>query len=434
MIKKILLLVMLAAFAAVATEALSQSPSASSQPATGAGAPTSNKITPPVSGSSGKNDAVTPTTTKDFAKDATESPSSKSPSSKSPSSGKDASKETSSTKTVPTSTVTPGNPSAPKSVVVERAVITLINDNRVPATEAGMILGPLPVEEGSSVEKDELVAQIDNRSTLAKQKIAEAEYQGAKAQSENDAEVEVAEAAINVAEQEYQMSKEIRDKNPQAVSLSQLRKDKFNWEKALAQKKQATNEKHIAGLTANAKYAQYEAASIELDLRQVKAPFKGEVVEVMKRPGDWVTAGEAIMHVVGLDRVRVKGFVFAGGEGGVSPADVAGKDVTIEVDAAGGKKATVKGRIGFASPVLVGVGTTRQFAVWAEVDNEKTTDPVTKQVVWKLQPGSVAKMTIDMSPSRPQATSTRTQSYKPVTGEDKSDAKKSDTKKSKREF
>jgi multidrug efflux pump subunit AcrA (membrane-fusion protein) len=310
----------------------------------------------------------------------------------------------------------------------------LINDNKVPATEAGMLLGPMPVDEGARVEKNDLVAQIDNRSTLAKQNIAHSEYLGAKAQSENEAEIEVAEAAINVAKQEYEMSKEIRAGNPQAVSKSQLNKDLFNYEKALAQKKQAVNEKKIAGLTANAKYAQYEAASIELDLRQIKSPFKGEVVEVMKRPGDWVTAGEPIMHVVGLDKVRVKGFVFASGENVASPADVFGKDVTIEVDAAGGKKATVKGKIGFASPVLVGVGTTRQFAVWAEVDNETTTDPVTKQITWKLQPGSVAKMTIDLSAPKVQPTSTRTQTYRPVTGDEKSESKKSETKKSKREF
>jgi len=36
--------------------------------------------------------------------------------------------------------------------------------------------------------------------------------------------------------------------------------------------------------------------------------------------------------------------------------------VTITVEAAGGKKASVKGTIGFASPVIEGVGTSRQFA------------------------------------------------------------------------
>jgi biotin carboxyl carrier protein len=430
------------------------------------GGPTPSKATPPVTSppvttTPGKSDPTpgksdgpapsvpaskdatpekSPSVTKDSVKDAKDA-SKETPSSKSTTTGKDAKeaskdlpssksgttgKDASSSKTVPTSTVTPP-PSSPKSLVVQRALVTLIHDNKVPATEAGMLMGPLPVEEGSSVDLDEQVAQIDNRSMLAKQKIAHSEYLGAKAQSENDAEVEVAEAAIKVSEEEYQMNIDIQKKNPAAVSASQVRKDKFNVDKARAQKKQAENEKHIAGLTANAKYAQYEAASIELDLRQIKAPFKGEVVEIMKRPGDWVTAGEAIMHIVGLDRVRVKGFVFSSGDEGASPVDVMGKDVKITVEGAGGKKATVNGKIGFASPVIEGVGTSRQFRVWAEVDNEKITDPVTKQVSWKLQPGSVATMTIDLSPPKPQPAATRT--FKPVTGDEKSESKKS-----KREF
>src|SRR4051794_6930548 len=101
------------------------------------------------------------------------------------------------------------------------------------------------------------------------------------------------------------------------------------------------------------------------------------------------------MHIVGLDRVKVKGFVLAGGENGSAPGDVFGKDVDITVESAGGKKHTVKGKIGFASPVIEGVGTSRQFRIWAEVQNEKVIDPVTKRVAWKVQPGSVATMTID---------------------------------------
>ena len=36
----------------------------------------------------------------------------------------------------------------------------------------------------------------------------------------------------------------------------------------------------------------------------------------MKNVGDWVTVGEPIMHVVGLDKVKVKGFVFVSGDSG----------------------------------------------------------------------------------------------------------------------
>jgi biotin carboxyl carrier protein len=426
MIKKIVLLLLLAGFVAIASDALSQSP-------TGGPAPT-NPAAPGSASPSARAPATSApsTSTSSTSKPATSSPSTGAPSlfpakdaskdsttSKTAPTGKDAS----STKTTPTSSVVAGSTPSSRLLTVERALITLFKDTKVPATEAGMLMGPFPVEEGSSVDKDELVAQIDNRATLAKQKITEAEYLAEKARSENEAELEVAEAAIKVSQQEYQMNMDIQKKNPAAVSESQIRKDKFNLEKSHAQKKQAVNEKHIAGLTANAKYAQYEAASIELDLRQIKAPFKGEVVEIMKKPGDWVTAGEPIMHIVGLDKVRVKGFVFASGDDAALPGEVIGKKVKITVEGLGGKKSSVDGIIGFASPYIEGVGSTRQFRVWAEVDNEKITDPATGHISWKLQPGTVATMTIDLAPNKPAAAA-KTQAFKPVTGDDKSPTKK----------
>jgi len=146
--------------------------------------------------------------------------------SKSAPTGKDAS----SSKTVPTSTVTPGSLSTPKTLVIERALVTLIDDNKVPATEAGMLM-EVPVKEGHSGEKNALVAQIDNRSTLAKQKIAEAEELAAQAHAANDAEVEVAESAILVSQEEWEQSKRIRASTPQAVPESQLRKDFFTTKK-----------------------------------------------------------------------------------------------------------------------------------------------------------------------------------------------------------
>src|SRR5207237_10197372 len=127
-----------------------------------------------------------------------------------------AGKETASSKTVPTSTVTPGSAPTPKTLVVERALVTLIYDNKVPATEAGMLM-EVPVKEGHSVEKGDLVSQIDNRSTLAKQRIAEAEELAAIAHAENDAEVEVAEAAILVSQEEWEQGKRIRASTRQGV-------------------------------------------------------------------------------------------------------------------------------------------------------------------------------------------------------------------------
>jgi macrolide-specific efflux system membrane fusion protein len=460
---------MLAATAIIVAEAIGQNPANQGQPGAAGAAPSLNPpantgtpstsqppapsaftpspttpssapaFTAPKTGEAAASKATLPSTTTPFSanpsttkvdpaatgKDA--------PKAKDSPTGKDsAAKDSSNSKTFATSTSVPpaassSTTSSRRELVLPRCLVTLINDNKLPASEAGM-LTEVNVKEGNSVEKDALVAVIDTRSTLAKQRIATAEVAAATAQAENTAEIEVADAAIEVAGAELQQSKDIRAKNASAVSLTQLRKDQFNYEKSIAQKKQAVNEHKIAGLTRNAKQAQLDAATIEIDLRQARSPFKGEVVEVMKNVGDWVTVGEPIMHIVGLDKVKVKGFVFVSGDNAASQEEVIGKDVKIAVETAGGKKHTVAGKIGFASPVIEGVGTSRQFRVWAEVDNKKSIDPITKQEIWELQPGSIATMTIDLAPPKPAAPATspaaaqdksgkgKVESYKPVTG------------------
>jgi multidrug efflux pump subunit AcrA (membrane-fusion protein) len=457
--RKILLVLMLAATAIIVAEAIGQNPAnqaqsgaaaaapslnppanastppttsqpTTSQPTTSQPpakqaftAPTPNPTAPPATASSTKTDATKSDPKADAAKSPTTSKTAPA------TSGKDAgAKDSSNSKTFSTSTSVPPaatSTTTPTSreLVLPRCLVTLKDDNKLPASEAGM-LTEVNVKEGHTVEKDALVAVIDTRSTLAKQRIAAAEVAAATAQAENEAEIEVALAAIEVARAELQQSEEIRRTNARAVSESQWRKDKFNLDKSLAQEKQARNEHKIAGLTRNAKQAQLDAASIEIDLRQARSPFKGEVVEVMKQVGDWVTVGEPIMHIVGLDKVKVKGFVFVSGENAASQEEVIGKDVKIAVETAGGKKRTIAGKIGFASPVIEGVGTSRQFRVWAEVDNQKTVDPITKQEIWDLQPGSIATMTIDLAPPKPAAPAVtpnpsgkgKVESYKPVTG------------------
>jgi len=159
-------------------------------------------------------------------------------------------------------------------ISVEDAFVTAIDEVRVPATETGMLM-TLHIVEGQSVEKEGLLAEIDNRSTLAKQRVAKADWDAAIAQAENTAELEVAKKAVEVSKAEYDSYNDIKSKQSQAVSASELRKYKFQWEKAIAQEKQAVNERLIAEKTAMAKQAQYDATTVDLDLRQIKAPFRG---------------------------------------------------------------------------------------------------------------------------------------------------------------
>ncbi len=284
-----------------------------------------------------------------------------------------------------------------RTISVEDALVTLIDDNKVPASDPGMITA-VHVKEGQSVEKGMIVVSIDNRETLAKKRIAQAELDAAKLQANSDAELEVAQKAVLVAQAELDAVHAIRKNQSDAVPLTEVRKLQFQLDRAMAQVKQATVEKSIAAETAGVKQAQLDAADIELDRRELKAPFKGQVVEVIKKVGDWVQPGEPVMHVMGLDRLRIQGAVLASQ---AAPSEVIGKPAVITVYGAGNRQHTLKGTVGFASPKIDGISASRQFRIWVDVDNEKVVDPVTKVESWKIEPGTSANMTIDLTPPPP---------------------------------
>ncbi|MEX2174659.1 MAG: HlyD family efflux transporter periplasmic adaptor subunit [Pirellulaceae bacterium] len=284
-----------------------------------------------------------------------------------------------------------------RTVEVKGALVTLIDDVRVPAQEAGRLMKVM-VKGGEIVPEGFVLAEIDNRDTIAKEKIAQGEYEVALATAASTAELEVAEYAVEVSKAEYDSNLEIREKNAGAVSLTELRKFKFQWQRALAQVKVAKSDLNVANLTTKIKEAQLEATANELARRQIKAPFQGEVNEVFRQVGEWVQPGEPIAYIVRFDRVRVKGFVYAKS---ASPVELIGKPVEITVISAGGKEKKVQGRIDFASSIIEGSGELREFRIWSEIDNEKYVDPVTKKEAWTIQPGASADMVIDLTPPPP---------------------------------
>lgn len=280
------------------------------------------------------------------------------------------------------------SPSRPAGVVnVPQALVTAIDDIQVPAREAGA-LSRLNVKGGELIEAGAIIGELDNRDSLARMKIAQAEFSAAKAQAESSAEVDAAVKASEVAKAEWDQLEDLRRKNPGAVSLTELRRASFQYERALAQIAVAKNDKVVAGHNAEAKTAQMGAIDVELERRKVLSPLNGQVIEVLKHNGEWCTPGESVVRVLRLDRLRIEGFVFASE---ASPGDVLGKPVDVIVFLPGAKprQERLSGVIEFASPVIEGSGQYRSFRVWTEVENRFING------FWTLQPGASAVMDIN---------------------------------------
>ncbi len=277
------------------------------------------------------------------------------------------------------------NFTGPGVVVVPHGLVTAFDDIRVPAREPGTLMS-LVVKGGESVLEGDILGELDNRDALAKRKIAEGELSVATTQAESTAELEAAQKAAEVSKIEMDQNIQIRAKNPDAVSDLDMRRSRFQFDRALAQIKVAEVDRVVAQLTTVVKSTQVEAADNEIQRRRIAAPQKGVVVEVFKKVGEWVQPGEPILRLVRLDRVRVEGFVLADE---ATPSEVAGKPVEVTVHLSRGKTEVVRGVIDFVSPIVEGTGRSRQFRVWAEVENRLL------EGHYVIQPGASADLRID---------------------------------------
>jgi hypothetical protein len=276
---------------------------------------------------------------------------------------------------------------APRGVVlVPHGLVTAIDDIKVPARDAGAIM-KLWVKGGEIVPANVILGQIDERDTLAKMRIAQGELDAATAQANSKAEIEAAEKGRDVADAEWQSAVEIKKKNPGAISDQELRRARFQVDRAEAQIKVAKTDNIVANLTSVMKKAQLDATEIELGKKKIVSVIQGQIVEVYKHEGEWVQPGDPVLRLVRLDRVRVEGFVYAAE---ANPSDAEGKPVAVKVYLPGNKETVLNGRIDYVSPLIEGSGRNRQYRVWAEVEN-----PVVDGH-FVVQPGASAELQIDI--------------------------------------
>lgn len=285
----------------------------------------------------------------------------------------------------------PARPGQQGVVHVPHGLVTAIDDVKVPARDAGS-LTKIYVKPGNYVEVDFAMGEIDNRDTLAKQRIAQGELDAALVQSNSKAEIEAAKKGRDVAKAEYDSALAIWEKSRGgAISEQELRRAKFQWDRSLAQIEVAETDNRVAQQTVLIKQAQLDATQVELRKKKIEAPIQGQIVEVYKHMGEWVQPGDPVLRLVRLDRVRVEGFVYAAE---ASRTELEGKPVKVTVYLPGEKQVIVNGRVDYASPVIEGSGRNRQYRIWTEIDNQFV------EGNFLIQPGASAEMTVDVNAAK----------------------------------
>ena len=272
-------------------------------------------------------------------------------------------------------------PSSAGVVQIPDCFVYLLEDVQVPAMEAGAIK-EITVTEGAIVKKGEPLAVLDDREPLVRKLKAELERDAALTKASDDVEVRFAQASFAFSTAELNRLLSIERKSQNTVSGSELEKAKLARQRDELQIEKAKLDLKVAKMTADVHQAEVNSADIALARRQIVSPVDGEVVTVFHERQEWVSAGEPVVQVVRMDRLRVEGFVLASD---VNVNEIAGGKVVVDVQLARGRKERFAGKVVFISPIVTSGG---KYRVRAEVENRR------EQNQWLLRPGMNAMMTV----------------------------------------
>jgi multidrug efflux pump subunit AcrA (membrane-fusion protein) len=267
--------------------------------------------------------------------------------------------------------------------VLERCLVSLIEEAKVPAREAGVLV-ELPLREGDTLAKGDEIARIDDDQPRMEKRRAQAEHDQAVAKAESDVDVRYAVASLEVAKAELAKAVEAARRVPGSVTEVELNRLRLNVEKTQLQIEQANLEQRVSKLAAVSKGVEVEAADNSINRRLIASPLDGVVVQVFPHLGEWMQPGDPLARVVRTDRLRIEAYVDVARW---DPEMIRDRPVTAEVVLAGDRHETFPGRIVFVSPLVESGG---DYRVFAEVDNRQA--PGSGQ--WVLRAGQTATLTI----------------------------------------
>lgn len=191
-------------------------------------------------------------------------------------------------------TRTPGAGASRDTVTISDAQIEAVDISEVAARIDG-VLEAIEIKEGTRVRKGDPIGYLyRDRAELAVKK--------AKLVAESRAPYNKADAEYNLRLAHLARARTLIAKLPDAVSKEEVQQKEAEVRVAHALREEAIESKKVAE-------TELEIALQTLREHTVAAPFDGDVIERLKRPGEAVHANEPVVRMINLDRIRIFAYV-----------------------------------------------------------------------------------------------------------------------------
>ena len=227
---------------------------------------------------------------------------------------------------------------------VQLATVSFPDDITVSATAEGTIM-KLLVDDGTVIDSGMPMIEIDSRLADEEVKVAEEELGEATLKAEDESNVRYSKAAKNLATTEVQISDDLLKQGAEGYMENQ--KKKLELEKASLQVDVSTIEKQRDKKAVGVKKAKLEAAKVQVELRKLNAQRTGVVHGVQKRQFSYVRAGEPILNLTSMEKIRILGVTPKLTD---SPHLLLNAPARVTIFYAENKSETVNGTVTFVSP------------------------------------------------------------------------------------
>jgi multidrug efflux pump subunit AcrA (membrane-fusion protein) len=245
-----------------------------------------------------------------------------------------------------------------------QGVVAFINDVDI-VSQADGVIREFLVDEGSTVKKDQVIVEIDNRLARAEQQVSEKELESAQLKAADESQILFAQAAEKVAAADFKRTEGLFRNS--AATIDEYERKQLEWQKAKLSIDVSKREKKINEAAVGVSEAKLNASGVQVELRTIRAPFTGIVAETKKENFEWVKAGDQILRLVSLEKFRVRGRVKMIDD---SPSVLEGATAKVFVQVKPGQIETVDGVVGFVSPqALPDKDDTPEYTVWVEIEN-----------------------------------------------------------------
>jgi multidrug efflux pump subunit AcrA (membrane-fusion protein) len=275
-----------------------------------------------------------------------------------------------------------GAPSDSADPVI-KGTVKVMDQIKLPAKEPGVLV-QLAVKAGTQVRAGQEIGKIDDSETQMQKAAAGWALKAAIKRYKDDIDIRYAEAGAAKAQEDYEGMREANQHTEKAISATDVRSAKLEWDKMLLSIEKSRQERELAMYEAYTKKTEVDAADLAIKRRVITAPFDGVVEELNRKQDEWVNPGDPILRLFRLDTMQIEGAV---AQSQYDPHELQGCEVTVDVEMARGRKETVRGRITRVSSV---VGFDGVYQVRAEVPNRE------EHGSWMLRDGMPATMTIHL--------------------------------------